>query len=88
MNNVASPVTYGMISKSYEDAGLDDPFMERSNITPNMRVKCNCKFYMGHEPTCDIVVAHDLLKKSKYCKYCNSFHTSNEPHLSDKPYRI
>jgi len=42
-----TPVTYKMIGKDAPD--------------PNAAVVCNCKWDEGHEESCDIVKAHDLL---------------------------
>lgn len=37
-------------------------------------VVCNCKWDGGHEPTCDLVLAHELLAKSDFCFSCGSYH--------------
>lgn len=60
-----NPITYRML---YEDAagmGLCDEFFIINRIDPDAVVKCNCKFYEGHESVCDIVAAHELRRKLK-----------------------
>lgn len=42
---VANPITYRMLGKVAPD--------------PDAPVVCNCQWDAGHEPTCDIVLAHE-----------------------------
>ena len=67
MNNIQEgcPITYRELHEEAAGMGLSDEFFKVSNINPDAPVKCNCKFDGGHEPTCDIVTAHELLEKKK-----------------------
>jgi|SRR6185312_101426 len=58
-----NPITYRMLHEAAAGMGLCDDFFAISGIDPHAAVKCNCSWDYGHEPTCDIVAAHELLTK-------------------------
>ena len=61
--SAANPITYRMLHEEAAGMGLCAEFFAQSGIDPDASVACNCKFDEGHEATCDIVAAHELLKK-------------------------
>ena len=56
-----TPITYRMLHEHAAGMALSAEFFEISGIDPDAPVVCNCNWDGGHEPTCDIVAANELL---------------------------
>lgn len=57
MSDSRFPITYRMLG--------------RVAANPDAPVKCNCVFDEGHEPTCDIVAAHNFHEKHGNPEFTN-----------------